>query len=190
MDYFKVYEELYQHGYNGANKPVGGRFFYELNKKITYSKMLDIGCSRGQIVERAGKREGTTACGIDVAETAVNDAKNRGLDCVCASVMKIPFEDSAFDLVTCFDMLEHLVEEDVPKSLTEIGRVSSRYIALQVATTHSKNKQPHLIKTEGIHATLWPFEKWVDVIKLMIPSTEFMKYTRKNHVCLLLEKTV
>ena len=40
--------------------------------------------------------------------------------------MSLPFEDDFFRLVTCFDVLEHLDEDDIFKTLVEISRVIAR----------------------------------------------------------------
>lgn len=52
---------------------------------------------------------------------------------VVGSVHAIPFADSAFDLVACFEVLEHLPYEEVTGSaLKELFRVSRRWVVISV----------------------------------------------------------
>lgn len=51
---------------------------------------------------------------------------------VTGSVLKLPFADGTFDVVACFEVLEHLPYEDFSKALSEIWRVSRRGAVLSV----------------------------------------------------------
>jgi len=48
-------------------------------------------------------------------------AKNRGLNVICASALELPIKDKEFDVVFCFDLIEH-IKEDM-KLLKELSRV-------------------------------------------------------------------
>lgn len=51
---------------------------------------------------------------------------------VIGSVLDIPFQDRSFQVVACFELLEHLPYDDMPKALSEIHRVSKRYAVLSL----------------------------------------------------------
>jgi ubiquinone/menaquinone biosynthesis C-methylase UbiE len=51
---------------------------------------------------------------------------------VAGSVLSMPFEDAAFDVVACFEVLEHLPYDDFPKALEELSRVSRKHVVLSV----------------------------------------------------------
>lgn len=61
----------------------------------------------------------------DVSYTSVDVAEDLNPDFV-ASVTKMPFGDSSFDLVCAFEVLEHIPYSDFYKSLEEIARVSKK----------------------------------------------------------------
>ena len=48
------------------------------------------------------------------------------------SVTKIPLKDSSFDLVCCFQVLEHLSFNKFEEALKEIHRVSNRYVLISL----------------------------------------------------------
>ena len=49
-----------------------------------------------------------------------------------ASVMKLPIKDNLFDVVTCFQVLEHLPFDNFIPALREIARVSSKHVILSL----------------------------------------------------------
>lgn len=51
---------------------------------------------------------------------------------VLGDIRRIPLKDGSFDLVTCFQVLEHIKFSDVPKAITEISRVTKKYVIISV----------------------------------------------------------
>ncbi len=49
-----------------------------------------------------------------------------------ASVLDLPFKDGEFDMVCCFETLEHLPFSDFDRGLEELKRVSSRYVLISL----------------------------------------------------------
>lgn len=161
--YFDLYEKLYQTGYHNDLtlshtkklfpylKEVDGG--YKKNKwipsflrKKRYSdksvKILDVGCSHGLAVEQLIKM-GYDAYGIDVSNTAINYCRDRGLTtCMVGSATDIPFEDNFFDIIISTDVLEHLLIEDVEKTVSEFKRVVKGYCLLGIACDKESNEVP------------------------------------------------
>lgn len=85
-------------------------------------RCLDVGCGNGRaggrwLVERVG-----SYIGVDVSPTAVEAARELGLDArVIESATSLPFDDGSIDLVVCIEVLEHLVRPD--HAVAEIKRV-------------------------------------------------------------------
>lgn len=48
------------------------------------------------------------------------------------TIVSLPFKDSVFDLIVCFQVLEHLDYEFFPKALSELFRVSSKNVVISL----------------------------------------------------------
>jgi SAM-dependent methyltransferase len=75
------------------------------------ARVLDLGCGAGYgTAELAGRAR--SAMGIDLAPEAIQHARSAyrlaNLGFVPASVTAAPFRDAAFDLITAFEVIEHL----------------------------------------------------------------------------------
>jgi SAM-dependent methyltransferase len=66
-----------------------------------------------------------TAAGADLAVSAITLARERvpEADLRAAPLSALPFDDAAFDLVVSNDVLQHVHEDDVSRSLEELHRV-------------------------------------------------------------------
>jgi SAM-dependent methyltransferase len=88
-------------------------------------KVLDAGCGTGyglQILADAGAAEVT---GIDISTEAVAKASELGnsehIEVLQGDLGELPFPDGEFDLVVCFEVIEHVPERD--GILDELARV-------------------------------------------------------------------
>lgn len=76
--------------------------------------LLDVGAGEGALVERY-RSKGRNIIGADAAYESAHVTK--------ADLLSLPFDDAAFDVVLCLDVLEHIQLLDQPKALAEIARV-------------------------------------------------------------------
>ncbi|SEG99617.1 Methyltransferase domain-containing protein [Nonomuraea solani] len=83
-------------------------------------RALDIGAAAGGNT-RVLVEAGWDAMATDNCETAVEMARQRGLKAVRADARSLPFEPRSVDLVTAFDVLEHIREDHLVTE--EIARV-------------------------------------------------------------------
>jgi SAM-dependent methyltransferase len=86
-------------------------------------RVLDAGCGVGwgtELLLDAGAR---SAVGVDIAPDAVRSAQARAARgrFVVGDLLDLPFARASFDLVTCFEAIEHVA--DASKALDELRRV-------------------------------------------------------------------
>jgi|GEM_PF-677605 len=93
------------------------------------SSLLDIGCGTGEFCRMAAA-EGLATIGLDLSQAALQ--QGRGFLRLRAALPSLPFPDGAFDLVTAFDVIEHLPEDYYRMSLAEMFRVSRSWVLLVV----------------------------------------------------------
>jgi SAM-dependent methyltransferase len=74
-------------------------------------RALDVGCAyTSQVLARLGYE----TCGVDISAYGIRQAKSQGGGAflVCDAGAALPFGADTFDLVTCFDVLEHLPQPE------------------------------------------------------------------------------
>lgn len=153
--------------YDGAYKanmydPKNGYYAWEWileRTGIKFVKALDVGCGTG-IGIRYALDKGRDVWGIDFAD-ATREWKRHGvLDrCKVASALDIPYPENSFDLVVCFDVMEHIPEEDALAALKEMRRVGSLAFVYSIALTLEKSPVGEKVIT---HITVKDPNWWVE----------------------------
>jgi SAM-dependent methyltransferase len=90
--------------------------------------ILDVGLGGGFIFREIKKKGGMRCFGIDISPDLVNRLKDPRV-CV-ADAGSVPFKDRQFDLVLSADLLEHVKDEFFGESISELKRVSRKYILI------------------------------------------------------------
>ncbi len=83
-------------------------------------RLLDVGCHIGVMVELA-KDRGWEAWGVEPSTWAAEQARARGLNVVTATLAEANLEENYFDVVTMWDVIEHLT--DPAAELRQVHRV-------------------------------------------------------------------
>jgi len=92
-------------------------------------KVLDIGCGGGLACEFLAK-QGANVSGIDLSLNSIKAAQAHAkeshlkIDYQCGVAENLPYSENTFDVVVCFDVLEHV--EDWGKVIREIYRVLNK----------------------------------------------------------------
>jgi SAM-dependent methyltransferase len=110
--------------YTGRRK-ILAEFVEEICRHVTdrRPRILDVGCGTGAnllMLSKYGEAEG-----VDVSEDALAFCRERGLEKVrLGAGEELPYENGTFDLVTAFDVVEHM--DDDLAGLREMRRVLRR----------------------------------------------------------------
>ncbi|MCJ7827882.1 class I SAM-dependent methyltransferase, partial [Patescibacteria group bacterium] len=87
-------------------------------------RVLDVGCGRGEFLDRLMTEYGVEGSGIDLSVQSIDEAKRKMVNPAqlkAGSATKLPFGDEEFDVVVSFDTLEHV--ENQTKAVGEMARV-------------------------------------------------------------------
>ena len=99
------------------------------------ASFLDAGCGEGFVAQDLLRRLpglALTGCDLNPAAAQLAAARNPGAYFAAASVLALPFRDGAFDVVGCFEVLEHLPGDGPAAALRELARVARRAVLLSV----------------------------------------------------------
>jgi len=122
----------------------------------------DFGCGRGDFtIELANKYSKINFIGGDFSKETLDIAKNESKDIKnikfkLSNLIKLDFQDKVFDVAICINTLHHIHKEDLDASLSELARVSNRYIILEIKNKndfytkyiHRKREFPHYFTTK------------------------------------------
>lgn len=113
--------------------------------------LLDVGAGRGTFLTYC-RDIGIQAVGFDYSDFGVNNPYNR---CKKEWIFKhdctqpFPYKDSAFDMVTVLDLMEHIYSEDSYKVISEVFRVTNRFAFFLIATVGAGSGVNIGVHTEG-----------------------------------------
>lgn len=110
--------------------------------------VLDVGCGSGHLLE-ALRVPGRRLCGVEMAEGAAQSLESRGIEghAVDLESGALPFGDGEFDVVVCYDVLEHVFAPS--RLLHEIRRVLRRDGAAFLCVPNTLNLFNRLVFLTG-----------------------------------------
>ncbi len=91
-------------------------YWHQIHEVISLEpkKVLEVGIGNGFVTRYLREKEWDVTT-LDIVSKLRPD--------VAGSVLSMPFEDAAFDVVACFEVLEPLPYDDFPKALKELHRI-------------------------------------------------------------------
>jgi len=106
--------------------------------------VLDIGCGDG-FLTNAISAFCQRVIGIDNSLTGISLARDRvdnaKVALLISSASNLPFKDDTFDIITLFEVIEHIPAESVKNTVEEIKRVLKDGGKIIVTTPNSRNLQ-------------------------------------------------
>ncbi|MND28937.1 23S rRNA (guanine(745)-N(1))-methyltransferase [compost metagenome] len=168
-DYAKIYDDVFTR-VKGYRSPLGSPGLRTALRNADLiracgSRTLDVGCGFGYVVEALRNPPfKKSSQGCDISKVACDEANARlGIDTVhLIQDGALPFDDTCMDLVTCFDVMEHLDGPDIIHLKDEILRVTNPggLIILNVSLRPSSSKD---LNGESLHRTVRPPQWWDDI---------------------------
>lgn len=159
-------------------------------KHFNPSSLLDVGCAKGFLVYHL-RQAGVDAYGIDASPYAIAGAPPQVKDFVKVGLVETVQYKEKFDVVTAFDVLEHLEEQDVLKACKRLLATTKKYVILCVPTckvegdldiSHNTIRtkewwESQFVKCDGI---VEPVDKCFDAKVWWFNISDFLMVVRKK----------
>jgi GT2 family glycosyltransferase/SAM-dependent methyltransferase len=134
-------------------------FFHGIAEQIVRSlkprRVLDAGCAKGFLVEALWER-GVEAFGIDVSEHAIGEVRQDMRQYCRQASLTAPIE-GRFDLVTCFEVLEHIADEEGRAVIRNLAGITDTILFSSTPTDF--NEPTHV----NVQPTLGWLQRFADV---------------------------
>ena len=153
--YDKIYADPKHANYGHTNH--GKKLVDEIRtfEDVFPSSWLDVGCGYNELIKSIRDRKSI----FKVKDSWGIDFSCPGADQNC-DLLELPFPDKRWDFITAFDVLEHVLPEQVPFALKEMSRVSYRF-AFTISFREGRLK----IDGRNVHPTVWTASAWTEAIE-------------------------
>ncbi len=150
-----------------------------------HTRSLDIGCGTGYGTHELA-RAASSVIGVDVAKEAIGYAQSHyaapNTTFLQASATKLPFSDGAFDLISAFEVIEHL--EDWKSLLAEARRLLAP-AGVFLVSTPNKLYYAETRELEGpnpYHTHEFEFEEFRSALEEFFPHVAMLQQNRLESV--------
>lgn len=127
--------------------------------------LLDVGCGRGELMSAAKVMGMSYVRGTETVDDLI------GLEVVYALAHELPFPDRSFDIVSCTDVIEHILPGDDELAVREMCRVAKYHVIISVNNGPSVNE-----RGDNLHVNIRPFGEWESLFNRWAPAGSEVKY--------------
>lgn len=110
---------------------------------------LDVGCGRGEMLIEASRLGFAPVNGVEVVHALLGER------IIFAEAHRLPFPDQSVDVVSLFDVIEHVPKGDDALICRELARVARRTVLIT-----ANNSPSHLPDGTELHINIRPFDEW------------------------------
>lgn len=132
-----IEHQKYELAYQSAIYAMGsGRMTDALGDLVSLpcrGSYLDVSCGRGEMLTHAERMGFGPVQGTEIVPGLID-----GRRVIRAEVHALPFADRSFDVVTMFDVIEHLIPGDDEMACRELERVARKHIVLSANNLPSR----------------------------------------------------
>lgn len=146
--------EKYARAYGAESYRMGGSRMRDAVKDLgavpCRGSYLDVGCGRGEMLAHAERLGFWPVRGVEVVADLVDGAR-----VVAGAAHELPFGAGDFDVVSLFDVIEHLLPGDDEAACRELARVARRHVVLT-----ANDRASHLEDGTCLHVNRRSYDEW------------------------------
>lgn len=117
-------------------------------KNMKPKSLLDVGCGPGWFIRRM-KKAGVKVQGIDLSKAAWQNSAPGMKDSIIVGTVE-DVTNRRFDVLTSFDMMEHVYEEDIPGTVASLKQAAGKYIVFNICTRTDQEQDHTIVKGEPV----------------------------------------
>ncbi len=133
---------------------------HDLREVPSRGSYLDVGCGRGEMLDHAQNLGFEHVQGTEIVHELIDYPR-----VLRGEVHALPFEDRWFDVVSMFDVIEHLIPGDDYFACMELVRVARKHILLTAS-----NNPSSLPDGTNLHINIRSYEEWNDLFRVWFPG--------------------
>lgn len=166
------YVRAYQGRYGMGSKRLATAV-EDLRRLPCRGSYLDVGCGRGEMLEKAARLGFSSCRGTEIVPDLIDHGR-----VVYGEVHELPFAESSFDVVTMFDVIEHLIPGDDELACEELYRVAVKHIL--IAANNSPSACGAFVEgeREELHINRRAYREWDSLFRQWFPESkvQWLKY--------------
>jgi len=174
LKYIKGFSEGIAHCNRNWAKRSG---FYDIIREHNVKSILDVGCGDGSFcVDMHDVLGAERVYGLDIASVALGlTREHQSVEYFDGEAKNLPLDDGAVEYISAFDVLEHVLPQDVDKVLEEFNRVCTRGMFLTV----SHKLSGEIVDGSNMHMCVETPSWWEEKLSKYF-KVEFLSQTKSN----------
>ena len=133
---------------------------------------LDVACGRGDMLNAARSLEFSPVMGTEIVPELID-----GVTVVYAQCHALPFADKSFDVVSLYDVIEHLLPPDDEAVCREMARVARKHIFITANNKSSRQKNG-----DELHINRRPYPEWDQLFHQWFPGGLVVHLQAKQYI--------
>lgn len=158
----ELYKKLYQKNPDYGSHFHGREACQFIANTLKPHNILDVGCGGNEFAKTMNSEYEIYAVGIDFASPFAN---------IVGTCYKLPCNDKSYDMITCFDMLEHIKEKNIEGTLKEFKRVARRWLFFSIGYKKGRGFDGKML-----HLTINNEKWWIKILSNYIKVQKYKHY--------------
>jgi len=144
--------------------------YTDLRALPTRGAYLDVACGRGEMLRHAARLGFDPVRGVEIVADLIDADR-----VIYGEAHALPFPDKSFDVVTLFDVIEHLPPGDDELACRELARVARAHVLLT-----ANNHESHNLDGDVLHINIRSYDEWDALLRGWFSGT-ITRISGKRH---------